>query len=671
MALKGKPVAIGNTATTIYTCPATKEAAVHGLLFGNNTASALTVDVIVYNQATGSDVTVVTDLTVPANGVSTWSKPINLNAGDAVKAISSTASGMVCLYSTYEDGATPVASGFTARGTWSSGSTYAANDIVSVTGSGTYVAIQASTNQNPTTETAYWMFLEGISASALPVQAGNAGKYLTTDGTNASWGEIDSSSLSVAMDVNASGSVTQNTVVNFASDGTVGVNPTANSQSTVTELDDGYSYNGVTADGNCLVQTLWDDSVGMKARTSVRQSDGTYSAYGAWTTINSSRDYNEDNYAGFERVDDNLFVMWRGERNSGHTEAANARGQFFTVNSTTGAITVNQAPSQTISSWNGQNQYLYSGFVFVETDIPNHCFVNHYRGAWGYGYNDYRTHLYDFSNPNSITSVENDFTGTWGDNVRKFYLMSDNKVIGAVRGATFNLCNYDGNNFDTATTVTFDSSATAEIEVYRPSSSHDYLVAAFRNSSNNLIVASYSWDGSGFTQDSQIVVTKEFTGGNVASIVGDSTGFVVGYRVDSTGYVHSFEYDVTTNTITGQGIALANNTSNGIPYVQGMNSSDEFPVVYESAGNSFAATFTANSYNTVTLNPKGISTQTVSGGGQANVIVRGIVSGLSGLTQGAVYYYDTSTYDGTLTTTVTSQRVGTAISDTELLIDGL
>jgi hypothetical protein len=190
MALKGKPVAIGNTATTIYTCPATKEAAVHGLLFGNNTASALAVDVIVYNQATGSDVTVVTDLAVPANGVATWSKPINLNAGDAVKAISSAASGMVCLYSTYEDGATPVASGFTARGVWSSASSYVANDIVSVTGSGTYVAIQASTNQDPTTETAYWMYLEGISASALPAQSGNAGKYLTTDGTDASWGEL-------------------------------------------------------------------------------------------------------------------------------------------------------------------------------------------------------------------------------------------------------------------------------------------------------------------------------------------------------------------------------------------------------------------------------------------------------------------------------------------------
>jgi hypothetical protein len=191
MALKGKPVAIGNTATTIYTCPASKEAAVHGLLFGNNTASALAVDVVIYNQATGSDVTVVTDLAVPANGIATWSKPINLNAGDAVKAVSSAATGMVCLYSTYEDGATPVASGFTARGVWSSAATYVANDIVSVSGSGTYVAIQGSTNQNPTTATAYWMFLEGISASALPAQSGNAGKYLTTDGSNASWGVVD------------------------------------------------------------------------------------------------------------------------------------------------------------------------------------------------------------------------------------------------------------------------------------------------------------------------------------------------------------------------------------------------------------------------------------------------------------------------------------------------
>jgi hypothetical protein len=191
MALKGKPVAIGNVSTTIYTCPSGTEAAVHGLIFSNNTAGALAVDVIVYNQADNTTTTVATDLNVPGNSFITWTKPVNLNAGDTISAASSAASGLVCLFSVYEGSAAPVAIGFTGRGIWDSGSTYAVNDIATVTGSGTYLALQPSTNQDPTTETAFWMFLEGISASALPVQTSQAGKFLTTDGSNASWAEVD------------------------------------------------------------------------------------------------------------------------------------------------------------------------------------------------------------------------------------------------------------------------------------------------------------------------------------------------------------------------------------------------------------------------------------------------------------------------------------------------
>jgi hypothetical protein len=193
MALQGKPVAIGTSATTIYTCPAGTEAAVHGLVFANNTGGSLTVDLAFYDQTTATTVTVATDLSVSANNYITWSKPINMNAGDYITATSSAASGLVALFSAYEGSATPVAIGFTGRGAWSSSSTYAVNDIVTVTGSGTYLALQASTNQNPTTATAYWMFLEGIAApagSSLPSQTGQAGKYLTTDGTNPSWAAV-------------------------------------------------------------------------------------------------------------------------------------------------------------------------------------------------------------------------------------------------------------------------------------------------------------------------------------------------------------------------------------------------------------------------------------------------------------------------------------------------
>jgi hypothetical protein len=190
MALKGKPILISNTATTVYTCPAGVEASVHGLLFSNNTGGGLTVDVSVFNQADNTTVVVATGLEVPANQFITWTKPINLAAGDSVIAEANATPGIVSLFSVFEGSASPVAIGFTGRGEWSNTSTYSVNDIVSVTSSGTFLALQNSTNEDPTTETAFWMFLEGISASALPSQTGQSGNFLTTDGTDASWATI-------------------------------------------------------------------------------------------------------------------------------------------------------------------------------------------------------------------------------------------------------------------------------------------------------------------------------------------------------------------------------------------------------------------------------------------------------------------------------------------------
>jgi len=158
MALKGKPIAIGTSDTTIYTCPSTIEASVHGLVFANNTGSAVTITLKVYIQSLGTTTTVATGISVSANSTYTWPKPIDVNAGDYIQASASTGSAIVCLYSTYEGSATPAAVGFTPEGTWSSGSTYQTNDVVSYNGS-SYLAIQASTNQNPASATSYWMVL--------------------------------------------------------------------------------------------------------------------------------------------------------------------------------------------------------------------------------------------------------------------------------------------------------------------------------------------------------------------------------------------------------------------------------------------------------------------------------------------------------------------------------
>jgi hypothetical protein len=112
----------------------------------------------VYIQSLGTTTTVATGISVAANSTYTWPKPVDVNAGDYIQAVASSGSAVVCLYSVYEGTATAAAVGFTPRGAWGSGSSYAVNDVVSVSGS-SYLAIEANTNQNPTTQTAYWLVL--------------------------------------------------------------------------------------------------------------------------------------------------------------------------------------------------------------------------------------------------------------------------------------------------------------------------------------------------------------------------------------------------------------------------------------------------------------------------------------------------------------------------------
>lgn len=158
MALKGKPIAVGTTDTDIYTCPATIEASVHGLIFSNITGSAATITIKLYIQSTGATTTVLSGKSVSANDTYTWPKPLDMAAGDKIIASAGTGSAIICTYSSYEGSATPAAVGFTGRGAWSSGASYVANDVVSYNGS-SYLAIQASTNQNPASATSYWLVL--------------------------------------------------------------------------------------------------------------------------------------------------------------------------------------------------------------------------------------------------------------------------------------------------------------------------------------------------------------------------------------------------------------------------------------------------------------------------------------------------------------------------------
>ena len=64
--------------------------------------------------------------------------------------------------------------GFTPRGAWSGAAEYEVNDVVTVSGT-SYLALQVSTNQNPTTATAYWMVLSAKGETGTQGEVGTQG----------------------------------------------------------------------------------------------------------------------------------------------------------------------------------------------------------------------------------------------------------------------------------------------------------------------------------------------------------------------------------------------------------------------------------------------------------------------------------------------------------------
>jgi len=143
-------------AQEVAACNIGQEVILFGLVFVNSTAAVRTITMTVYRQADASTQTL--PFEVAAKEKYSWPKPITLQPGDTVD-LQADAAGVKALFSIDEDaGVNPVATGFTIRGTYSNVTPYDPNDIVFYDG-GSYVAIRATTNDQPDVSPADWMLL--------------------------------------------------------------------------------------------------------------------------------------------------------------------------------------------------------------------------------------------------------------------------------------------------------------------------------------------------------------------------------------------------------------------------------------------------------------------------------------------------------------------------------
>ena len=87
---KNAGVAIGTTDTTLYTAPAGTTGIIHAIYISNvDGTNDATIDLFVTDTSAGSDFYIMKTVDVPADSTLVIEKPINLEAGDILKATAS------------------------------------------------------------------------------------------------------------------------------------------------------------------------------------------------------------------------------------------------------------------------------------------------------------------------------------------------------------------------------------------------------------------------------------------------------------------------------------------------------------------------------------------------------------------------------------------------------
>tara|TARA_B100001094_G_scaffold323237_1_gene373746 strand:- start:429 stop:752 length:324 start_codon:yes stop_codon:yes gene_type:complete len=100
---KNAAVAIGNSATTIYTAPANTTGIIHAIYISNiDGTNDATVDITVTDTSVGSTFHILKTVDVPADSTLVIEKPINLEPTDVLKATASAAGDLEAFASVLE-----------------------------------------------------------------------------------------------------------------------------------------------------------------------------------------------------------------------------------------------------------------------------------------------------------------------------------------------------------------------------------------------------------------------------------------------------------------------------------------------------------------------------------------------------------------------------------------
>jgi len=506
---------------------------------------------------------------------------------------------------------------------------------------------------------------------------GNSGNVLTSNGTF--WTSATpppNNTLASTFPLKSGASLSAGRLVNINSSGEVGDYPVVNSLGTLVTNTGGYNYNQFSTDGSrALFYTYADNGVGAATLTirgmAVTGTGFTNGTVTVSSTINIRQGGNPAsiNQYGYTSIPINatqfLVQFWiNGVHFQGCCAFGRLRGRAFVVTIDSSG---NCTKGDELTYFSLDNQAAGSAdsniYRFVNGLYGSYLFYlnSSFQPQPGLGY-------YLSVSGTTVTSTQDNdfynFSGSSQAGAAFGQVTSSNIAVntGGNNNNSFYKATWNGSALGTVTTETIQANASRIIARLVSST---ILLAAYTDAANVLRVATYTINQStgALTLFATRILDSTFAVGAVRlSLASESsTRFLLTAFNSGFQYGYSFEIN-SSGDILGTGIKLTIGLTNEDLNPTYTGSSSTYRIANYG---TLTQNFVVNSYNTPQWNSLGVS-QTSQSASPATIVTDGVASGFTGLTPGVTYYVNTTTYNGTVTTTANNFVVGVATSSTQI-----
>ena len=496
----------------------------------------------------------------------------------------------------------------------------------------------------------------------LPSQTGNAGNFLTTDGTSASWGAISTGNQ---VDFVASGTIGNGATVILNNDGTVSVvAQVATSVGTSTVFNTAYTYlTAATFDSvaNKIVVCYRDAGNSSYGTAIVGTVSGTSITFGTAVVFNSANTLHQS--TTFDSAAGKVVTVYRNLGNSNYGTAIVGTVSGTSISFGTAAVFNSGTTWYTSAVFDSSTGKV----IIVYSDNGNGNYGTAVVGTVsGTSISFGAEQVFKSSSTTYISaaynSVENKVVIAYTDNVSTNY---GTAIVGTVNGA--------GSNMSFGTPVTFESAVTGFNSVVYDSASNK-IVNAYRDAGNGnkgtAVVGTVS--GTSISFGTPVVFANASSYGMKASFSSIGGNVVIAYEDwDDNNYGKAIVGKVSGTSISFE-TALQFNTSTSFIETVYDEAAGKVVILYKmgsGATSSYgtAQLFTASSTNFASF--IGISDAAISDTATGSVTIKGGVStNVTSLTPATDYYVQA---DGSISATVSAVPAGKALSATSILLKGI